>query len=97
MTDYGKQFIEEFFDASQSSRYISVSGLALGVDKEVHEQSIRHRKPTIAVLAHGFQFLYPSKNKNFQRKFFRKAVHCLQSSVLPENRTGKTSFRETGL
>ncbi|HCN51158.1 MAG TPA: DNA-protecting protein DprA [Chryseobacterium sp.] len=72
MTDYGKQFIEEFFDASQSSSYISVSGLALGVDKEVHEQSIRHRKPTIAVLAHGFQFLYPSKNKKLSEKILQE-------------------------
>lgn len=72
MTDYGKQFIEEFFDASQSSSYISVSGLALGVDKEIHEQSIRHRKPTIAVLAHGFQFLYPSKNKKLSEKILQE-------------------------
>ena len=68
MTPYGKQFIEDFFEASQSSKYATVSGLALGVDKEVHEQSIHNKKPTIAVLAHGFQFLYPTKNRRLSEK-----------------------------
>lgn len=68
MTSYGKQFIGDFFEACKSSRYISVSGLALGVDKEVHEQSILHQIPTAAVLAHGFHTLYPSKNKKLSDK-----------------------------
>ncbi|PRB06646.1 DNA-protecting protein DprA [Chryseobacterium sp. MYb7] len=72
MTSYGQQFIEEFFEASQSSNYISVSGLALGVDKEVHEQSIRTRKPTVGVLAHGFQFLYPAKNRRLSEKILQE-------------------------
>lgn len=72
MTSYGKQFIEDFFKASQSSQYVSVSGLALGVDKEVHEQSVRSQKPTIAVLAHGFQYLYPAKNRKLSDKILQE-------------------------
>lgn len=72
MTAYGQQFIEELFEASQSSQYTSVSGIALGVDKEVHEQSIRTRKPTIGVLAHGFQFLYPAKNRRLSEKILQE-------------------------
>ena len=72
MTPYGRQFIEDFFEASQSSAYISVSGLALGVDKEVHEQSISHQKPTVAVLAHGFQYLYPAKNRKLSEKILHE-------------------------
>lgn len=68
MTSYGKQFISDFFEATKPYKYISVSGLALGVDKEVHEQSIQHQIPTIAVLAHGFHTLYPSKNKKLSEK-----------------------------
>ncbi|SEH35271.1 DNA-processing protein DprA [Chryseobacterium culicis] len=68
ITSYGRQFIEDFFEALLPSSLMSVSGLALGVDKEVHEQSIRTRKPTVGVLAHGFQFLYPSKNKRLSEK-----------------------------
>ncbi|MGN7865480.1 DNA-processing protein DprA [Chryseobacterium sp. 22458] len=72
MTSYGRQFIENFFETTQSYPYASVSGLALGADKEVHEQSIRYRKPTIAVLAHGFQFLYPSKNRKLSEKILQE-------------------------
>jgi DNA processing protein len=49
-----------------------VSGLALGVDKEVHEQSIRHQVSTVAVLAHGFHTLYPSKNKKLSEKILEE-------------------------
>lgn len=72
MTVYGKQFIEDFFETSFSSKYTSVSGLALGVDKEVHEQSIQKQKPTIAVLAHGFEFLYPAKNRKLSEKILEE-------------------------
>ncbi|WP_426476690.1 DNA-processing protein DprA [Chryseobacterium sp. CBSDS_008] len=72
MTAYGQQFIEDFFEAAQSSKYTSVSGLALGIDKEVHEQSIRTRKPTVGVLAHGFRYLYPSKNRKLSEKIVQE-------------------------
>lgn len=89
MTAYGKQFIEDFFDAAQSSKYLSVSGLALGVDKEVHEQSIRTQKPTIAVLAHGFQFLYPSKNRRLSEKILQEG-----GSLLTEFSSSRKPDRE---
>ena len=72
MTSYGKQFIGDFFEASKSSKYTSVSGLALGVDKEVHEQSIQFKIPTMAVLAHGFHTLYPSKNRKLSEKILQE-------------------------
>lgn len=68
MTEYGAGFIHDFFEETQSCPFISVSGLALGVDKEVHEQSLKHGIPTIAVLAHGFHTLYPSKNRKLSEK-----------------------------
>lgn len=68
ITPYGKQFIQDFFNEAKSCSFISVSGLALGADKEVHEQSIHHKIPTIAILAHGFHTLYPAKNKKLSDK-----------------------------
>ncbi|MDR6404920.1 MULTISPECIES: DNA-processing protein DprA [Chryseobacterium] len=72
MTSYGKQFIHDFFEETQAFDYISVSGLALGVDKEVHEQSIHFQTPTVAVLAHGFHLLYPAKNRNLSEKILEE-------------------------
>ncbi len=68
ITSYGKKFIEDFFEEAKSHHFVSVSGLALGVDKEIHEHSLKHQIPTIAVLAHGFHTLYPSKNKKLSEK-----------------------------
>ncbi|MCS3530085.1 DNA-processing protein DprA [Chryseobacterium sp. JUb7] len=72
MTLYGKQFIHDFFEETKNCNFISVSGLALGVDKEVHEQSIHNKISTVAVLAHGFHLLYPSKNKTLSEKILQE-------------------------
>ena len=72
MTSYGTRFIQDFFEETQSCHYSSVSGLALGVDKEVHEQSIHHHIPTVAVLAHGFHLLYPAKNRKLSEKILQE-------------------------
>lgn len=68
ITSYGKKFIDDFFEETKSHLFMSVSGLALGVDKEVHEQSLKHQIPTIGVLAHGFHTFYPSKNRRLSEK-----------------------------
>ncbi|WBV59396.1 DNA-processing protein DprA [Chryseobacterium camelliae] len=68
ITSYGKNFIETFFENTKKHKFISVSGLAAGTDKEVHTESIRQKIPTIAVLAHGFHTLYPSAHKTLSEK-----------------------------
>ncbi|WP_419869226.1 DNA-processing protein DprA [Chryseobacterium sp. CT-SW4] len=72
ITVYGKKFIHDFFEEAQSFNFCSVSGLALGTDKEVHEQSINHKTKTIAVLAHGFTTLYPPRNKKLSEKILEE-------------------------
>ncbi len=68
ITSYGKKFIEDFFEEIKKTNAISISGLALGVDEEVHAQSIKHKIPTVGVLAHGFHTFYPSKNRKLAEK-----------------------------
>ena len=40
-----------------------VSGLAYGVDIMAHRQAIDHALPTVAVLAHGLDTLYPARHR----------------------------------
>lgn len=68
ITSYGKQFVHDFMQKIKSSIAQTISGLAYGVDTEVHKESIHNQIPTVAVLAHGFHTLYPSKNKNLSDK-----------------------------
>lgn len=83
ITAYGKKFLEELFEELPSHNLASVSGLALGVDTAVHEFSLKHQIPTIAVLAHGFQTIYPSKNK------------ALAHSILEQGGTLLTEFNSS--
>lgn len=68
ITAYGKSFIHDFLPELKTKNTVTVSGLALGADTAVHEVSLAHKIPTIAVLAHGFHMLYPSKNKRLSEK-----------------------------
>ncbi|WP_300673771.1 DNA-processing protein DprA [Soonwooa sp.] len=62
ITSYGKQFIDEFLTEIKSKNAATVSGLAYGVDAQVHEKSLQLEIPTLAVLAHGLHMIYPSKH-----------------------------------
>lgn len=68
ITHYGKQFIADLTEELRPFPVATVSGLALGVDTEVHRESIRREIPTVAVLAHGFHTLYPAKNRSLAHK-----------------------------
>lgn len=72
LSTYGKQFIHDFLNAAKSDKIITVSGLALGADAEVHEVSIHNNIPTVAVLAHGFHTLYPSRNRKLSQKILEE-------------------------
>lgn len=67
-TTYGKTFVDEFITEINKQNVQTVSGLALGIDTAVHEVSLQNQIPTVAVLAHGFQTLYPSKNRKLSEK-----------------------------
>ncbi|WP_373781689.1 DNA-processing protein DprA [Kaistella sp.] len=69
---YGKMFIQDFLDAVKTEKFVTVSGLALGADAEVHEISIKNNIPTIGVLAHGFHTLYPSRNRKLSQKIIEE-------------------------
>lgn len=72
LSDYGKGFIHEFLTAVKSDKIATISGLALGTDAEVHDISLKNKITTIAVLAHGFHTLYPSKNRKLSEKILEE-------------------------
>ncbi|MGP1501311.1 MAG: DNA-processing protein DprA [Bergeyella cardium] len=72
MTAYGKDFIRYFLSITKEMNLLTVSGLAYGVDSEVHQQSVGNDVPTVAVLAHGLHTLYPSKNKRLSEQILER-------------------------
>ena len=65
---YGKEFIADFLHQLKDNHIQTISGLALGADTYVHEESLKNNIPTTAVLAHGFHTVYPSANKSLAEK-----------------------------
>lgn len=67
-TDYGKYVTEKFTREIAENGLTTVSGLAYGVDKIVHEVSLESGKKTIAVLGCGIDVIYPLKHKNLYKR-----------------------------
>ncbi|MBP3943110.1 DNA-processing protein DprA [Sphingobacteriaceae bacterium WQ 2009] len=58
-TAYGARICEELLAAFKALNIQIVSGLAFGIDSIAHRQALKHQLPTIAVLAHGLDRIYP--------------------------------------
>ena len=65
-TPYGKNFVENLVkDLAQACPdVLIVSGLAYGIDIAAHRAALRNGLPTVAVLAHGLNTIYPSQHRN---------------------------------
>lgn len=72
ITSYGKNFVQDFLDEIKTRNITTISGLALGVDTEIHEVSLHKAIPTVAVLAHGFHTLYPGKNRKLSERILEE-------------------------
>lgn len=63
-TDYGQRATEGLVEGLQGLEdVVVVSGLALGIDTIAHKSSIKHGIPTVGVVGHGLDTMYPSSNR----------------------------------
>ena len=65
MTSYGRDFCKELIAGLKEYNPIIVSGFAYGVDICAHKEAIKNELQTIAVLAHGFDQIYPKVHKKY--------------------------------
>ena len=83
-TDYGKQFCADFLRdlAVLCPDVLVVSGLAYGIDIHAHRAALANHLPTVAVLAHGLDRIYPYVHR-------KTAIDMLaQGGLLTEFLTG---------
>ena len=59
---YGKMICEEIIQDLKDMDILVVSGLAFGIDTLAHRSSLKNNLPTIGVLAHGLDRIYPILN-----------------------------------
>jgi len=70
-TDYGRQICEELVKSLQPYNPMIVSGLAYGIDHAAHSACVKHQVPTIGVLGHGLDMLYPPQHRNLAKKMIQ--------------------------
>lgn len=66
-TSYGNEFCESFIrEVSDKLRddLLIVSGLAYGIDIAAHKAALKYDIPTVGVLAHGLDRIYPALHRN---------------------------------
>ncbi|MCO5232971.1 MAG: DNA-processing protein DprA [Chitinophagales bacterium] len=74
ITEYGKEVTEQIIKSLQSLDVTVVSGLALGVDGVAHKKCIELQVPTIAVLGHALDQIYPFQHKELSKKIAKQGA-----------------------
>jgi DNA processing protein len=71
-TDYAKQITEKLVKELSAHNITVVSGLAFGVDAIAHKASIKNNLPTIGVMAHGLDQIYPVEHTNLAKDMIKE-------------------------
>lgn len=83
-----ERLVEEI--AEHFPQTLIVSGLAYGIDIAAHKSALKNQLPTIAVLGHGLDKIYPASHKNTAQKILQKqgsliTEYTSTSITLPKN------------
>lgn len=75
-TSYGRALCSQLIQglAAQVEDLVIVSGLAYGIDVMAHRAALDAGIPTVAVLGHGFNTLYPPAHRDVARQIIRKGA-----------------------
>lgn len=63
-TDYGKQLCRQLVEEMEQYNVVIVSGLAHGIDVAAHKECLKANVPTVGVLGHGLDKIYPNQNRS---------------------------------
>jgi DNA processing protein len=66
-TDYGRAFTEKLVQDLAAQDILIVSGLAYGIDAFAHKAALKNGLPTIGVVGHGLDKIYPQAHAGLAR------------------------------
>jgi len=87
-SEYGKSICEELINGFVGKDIVVISGMAYGIDICVDQLCVKHHIPTIGVLGHGLDRIYPSIHKGTANKMM------LNGGLLTEFLPGTNPDRE---
>jgi DNA processing protein len=67
-SEYGRALTGELIKDLSGYGILVVSGLADGIDGLAHRHSLEHNQPTVGILAHGLQMIYPADHRLLARQ-----------------------------
>lgn len=87
---YGKQVVEKIVSELTKAGFLIISGLALGIDSETHQTTLKYKGKTAAVLGTGLDTIYPSINRSLAQEITKEG--CLISEFSPDTPPLKNNF-----
>ena len=88
-TDYGRQVTERLVQEMAAENILVVSGLAYGIDTCSHRVALQYHLPTVAVLGHGLDTIYPSDNRSLAKDMLANGCwlteFCSKTKLDPHN------------
>lgn len=70
-TPYGTKICEDFIQHLKDYDVHIVSGLAYGIDSLAHKDALKYHIPTIGVLGHGLDRIYPSAHRELASRMLK--------------------------
>ena len=67
-TEYGKSITEKLVKELAAEKLLIISGLAFGIDTMAHKSALKNSLPTVGVLAHGLDTMYPTENTKLAKQ-----------------------------
>lgn len=67
-TEYGKQLTEKLMNDLAAQNVLIVSGMAFGIDGVAHKAALKNNLPTVGVLAHGLDIMYPPEHAGLAKE-----------------------------
>ena len=85
-TEYGKDITKQIVNDLASQNVLIVSGLAYGIDTCSHKAAVDINLPTVGILAHGLDRLYPALNKPLAEKMLKNGglLTEFRSQTIPD-------------
>ena len=70
-TDYSKKITDKLIEELSAQNVLIISGMAYGVDALAHKAAVKNNLPTVGVLAHGLDQIYPAEHSNLAKDMLK--------------------------
>jgi len=85
-SDYGREICRSLISDLKTYNPLIISGLAYGIDSAAHREALKNSIPTIGVLAHGLDRIYPAQHRNMAEKMLESGglITEFMSGTIPD-------------